>query len=130
MADDALQQFTLVGGTALSLQIGHRKSIDLDMFTQTDFQVSDILQHLVSADYFPNVRFNQKQTLITEIDGIKVDFIRFIYPFGEQVTVTENIRLANILDIASMKIDAITGRGRKKDFATFIFYSNIFPYPI
>ena len=121
MADEALQQFTLVGGTALSLQIGHRKSVDLDMFTQTDFQASDILQHLVDHDYAPNVRFNQKQTLIVEIAGVKVDFIRFKYPFAEQTVVTEGIRLANIKDIASMKIDAITGRGRKKDFCDLYY---------
>lgn len=45
MADKALTQFDLVGGTALSLQIGHRKSIDLDMFSHTDFEAAAILQH-------------------------------------------------------------------------------------
>ena len=121
MADEVLQQFTLAGGTALSLQIGHRKSIDLDMFTQIDFQASDILQHLVSEGYAPNVRFSQKQTLIAEIEGVKVDFIRFRYPFAELAIVTEGIRLANIRDIACMKIDAITGRGRKKDFCDLYY---------
>jgi hypothetical protein len=121
MADEALQQFVLVGGTALSLQIGHRKSVDLDLFTQTDFQASDILAHLVAEGYALNVLFSQKQTLIAEIEGVKVDFIRFKYPFAEQGIVMEGIRLANVRDIACMKIDAITGRGRKKDFCDLYY---------
>ena len=82
MADEALNQFNLVGGTALSLQIGHRKSIDLDMFSHTDFEAGVILQHLIDEDYNPSVLHNFKQTLIVEIEGVKVDFIRFRYPFA------------------------------------------------
>lgn len=74
MADEALNKFNLVGGTALSLQIGHRKSIDLDMFSHTDFEASIILQHLIDEGYNPSVLHNFKQTLIVEIEGVKVDF--------------------------------------------------------
>jgi hypothetical protein len=121
MADEALSQFNLVGGTALSLQIGHRKSIDLDMFSHSDFEAAKILQYLIDEGYQPNIRHNFKQTLIVEIEGIKVDFIRFRYPFANPVKVIEGIRLTNIQDIACMKIDAIMGRGRKKDFCDLYF---------
>jgi len=121
MSDEALSQFNLVGGTALSLQIGHRKSVDLDMFTQSNFEASVILQHLIDAGYEPQVRYSQKQTLIVEIKGIKVDFIRFRYPFAHDVLMIDDIRLANIKDIACMKIDAIMGRGKKKDFFDLYF---------
>ena len=121
MADDTLRSFNLVGGTALSLQIGHRKSIDLDLFTQTDFVADEILQHLLDNGYSPQVRHVQKQTLIVEIDGIKVDFIRFRYPFANDILLWEDIRLADIRDIACMKIDAIMGRGKKKDFCDLYF---------
>lgn len=50
-----------------------------------------------------------------------MDFIRFKYPFAEPTIVTEGIRLANIRDIACMKIDAIMGRGRKKDFCDLYY---------
>ncbi len=141
MADEALQQFVLVGGTALALQIGHRKSVDLDLFTQADFQADDILRHLLEKGYALNVLFSQKQTLIAEIEGIKVDFIRFKYPFAEQAIVKDGIRLTGLRDIAPMKIDAITGRGRKKDFCDLYYllryfslyeimdaYSNMYPH--
>lgn len=121
MADKALTQFDLVGGTALSLQIGHRKSIDLDMFSHTDFEAAVILQHLIDEGYNPSVRHNFKQTLIVEIEGIKVDFIRFRYPFAQDIRIIEGIRMASIQDIACMKIDAIMGRGKKKDFCDLYF---------
>lgn len=121
MADEAFNQFNLVGGTALSLQIGHRKSIDLDMFSHTDFEAATILQHLIDEGYNPSVRHNFKQTLIVEIEGVKVDFIRFRYPFAHDIHIIEGIRLTNVQDIAAMKIDAIMGRGRKKDFCDLYF---------
>lgn len=121
MADKALMLFNLVGGTALSLQIGHRKSIDLDMFSQTDFEADTILQHLIDEGYNPSVRHKFKQTLIVEIEGIKVDFIRFRYPFAKDIHIVEGIRLASVQDIACMKIDAIMGRGKKKDFCDLYF---------
>ena len=129
MADNALQQFMLVRGTALSLQIGHRKSVDLDLFTSIDFEAELILQHLLAEEYTPKVRFSQKQTLIIEIDGVKVDFIRFKYPFAEDTILTEGIRLANIMDIACMKIDAIMGRGKKKDFCDLYYLLQYFSLP-
>jgi hypothetical protein len=121
MADDALRQFVLVGGTALSLQIGHRRSIDLDLFSVTDFEAATILDYLNQAGYSPKVIQSQKQTLIVEIEGIKVDFIRFRYSFAHPPIHSDGIRLADVKDIASMKIDAIAGRGKKKDFCDLYF---------
>ncbi|MFM2268196.1 MAG: hypothetical protein RL757_1637 [Bacteroidota bacterium] len=120
-ADPVLHPFFLVGGTALSLQIGHRKSIDLDFFTHVDFNPNEILEHLLEEKYKLNVRQIFKQTLIVEIEGVKVDFIRFRYPFAKPIQVIEEIRLTHIQDIACMKIDAIMGRGKKKDFCDLYF---------
>lgn len=121
MADEALYHFNLVGGTALSLQIGHRKSIDLDLFTHTDFSVEHLLTHLIDEGYQPSVLHNFKQTLIVEIEGVKLDFIRFRYPFAQPIQVIDTIRVASIQDIACMKIDAIAGLGRQKDFCDLYF---------
>ncbi|MFN8357600.1 MAG: nucleotidyl transferase AbiEii/AbiGii toxin family protein [Spirosomataceae bacterium] len=121
MTDKALLPFFLVGGTALSLQIGHRKSIDLDFFTHTDFEADEVLAHLMEEGYQLSVLHHFKQSLIVEIEGIKVDFIRFRYPFAHAIQTIEGVRLATVEDIACMKIDAITGRGRKKDFCDLYF---------
>lgn len=121
MADEAFGIFNLVGGTALALQIGHRKSIDLDMFTHADFSASEVLELLIEKSFYPQVKYSHKQTLIVEIEGIKVDFIRFRYPYSHNIQNVEGIRLVNMKDIACMKVDAIMGRGRKKDFYDLYF---------
>jgi hypothetical protein len=110
-----LEQFVLVGGTALALQIGHRKSIDLEMFTTTDIDILSLLDDLKN-DYNLTQRVQTKGSLICDIEGIKVDFIRFKYSFAYPINNVEDIRLLSVYDIAPMKIDAITGRGSKKDF--------------
>jgi len=112
---DYLNQFVLVGGTALALQIGHRKSIDLDFFTTNDFKVGELIPRLLK-DYKLNPILQTEQTLICLINSVKVDFIRFKYPFIRPIITENGIRMLQIEDIAPMKIDAITGRGKKKDF--------------
>jgi len=116
-----LQGFNLVGGTSLSLQIGHRISIDLDMFTTEFFDTNDLKSKL--EDDFPafQVILESQNTLITNINDIKVDFIRFKYGFAYPILFEDQIRLVNEKDIASMKLDAITGRGKKKDFFDLFF---------
>ena len=121
MEKSYLQGFNLVGGTALSLQIGHRKSIDLDMFATEPFDTNELKSKL--EDDFPvfQVILESQNTLITNINDIKVDFIRFKYGFTYPIIFEDQIRLANVKDIASMKLDAITGRGKKKDFFDLFF---------
>jgi predicted nucleotidyltransferase component of viral defense system len=120
MQKEYLNSFVLVGGTALALQIGNRESIDLDLFSNTDFSSDELLSSLLS-EYQIVVNNQLSQTLITTINHVKVDFIKFHYPFIRPFVVIENIRMASVEDIAAMKLDAITGRGSKKDFYDLFF---------
>ena len=120
MQKEYLDSFVLVGGTALALQLGNRESIDLDLFSNTDFASNDLLTSLLK-DYQIVVNNQLSQTLITTINYVKVDFIKFHYPFIRPFLVIENIRMASLEDIAAMKLDAITGRGSKKDFYDLFF---------
>jgi predicted nucleotidyltransferase component of viral defense system len=115
MQEPFLRDFVLVGGTALALQIGHRKSDDLDFFTTIDFETNQLLPLLLEK-YAVRPVLQMPQTLICFMDNIKVDFIRFRYPFIRPFVEVEGIRMLSIDDIAGMKLDAITGRGKKKDF--------------
>jgi predicted nucleotidyltransferase component of viral defense system len=120
MGKDYLREFVLVGGTALALQFGHRKSIDLDMFTIQDFDTEKLVPALLKDyDLVPSLQL--PQTLICNINGIKVDFIRFKYCFIRPIVEVAPIRMLSIEDIAPMKLDAITGRGSKKDFFDLYF---------
>ena len=120
MQKEYLNSFVLVDGTALALQMGNRESIDLDLFSTADFSSNEILSSLLN-DYQIVVNNQLKHTLISTINQVKVDFIKFHYPFIKPFVTIENIRMASIEDIAAMKLDAITGRGSKKDFYDLFF---------
>ena len=120
MQKEYLNSFVLVGGTALALQLGNRKSIDLDLFSNTDFSSNELLISLLN-DYQIVVNNQLSQTLISTINEVEVDFIKFHYPFIRPIVIIENIRMASLEDIAAMKLDAITGRGSKKDFYDLFF---------
>lgn len=120
MAHQSTKNFVLVGGTALALQVGHRKSIDLDLFTIDVFNPDQLLAAL-STDFMPIVLQKSALSLICTIEGIKIDFIHFRYPFIRPIRQENGIRLLSIEDIAPMKLDAISGRGSKKDFYDVYF---------
>ncbi len=110
----------LVGGTALALQIGHRKSIDLDFFGNIDFQ--NIYTAKTFADFNKVVILKSSKNInIFSIDDIKVDFVNYDYPWLQDELVIDGIRLAGFEDIGAMKLAAVTGRGSRKDFIDIYF---------
>lgn len=125
MSEPFLSDFVLVGGTALALQIGHRKSVDLDLFTTEVFEPEIILDSIL-LNYPIQPIQRTSLSLIATIEGIKVDFIHFRYPFIRPIQTAEGIRMLSIEDIAPMKLDAISGRGSKKDFFDFYFLLRFF----
>lgn len=124
MQREYLTKFTLVGGTALALQMGHRFSVDLDFFTVQDFDSKGLVDNLIQ-DYSLTVNTQMPQTLIGLLNGIKTDFIRFRHPFIRPLLTVDGIRMLSIEDIAPMKMDAIAGRGSKKDFFDLYFLVNL-----
>lgn len=117
MKDGQLSDFTLVGGTALALYMGHRKSIDLDLFSKIPFNEKELEAYL-SEKYDFDVDVSFKNSLIGFINDIKVDLITLKYPDIEDPLVAEDgIRISSIKDIAAMKLSAIADDGsRLKDF--------------
>jgi hypothetical protein len=123
MQDEVLKDFALVGGTALALYMGHRKSVDLDLFSQRIFQVEKLQDHLCEKYGFTTLNMADI-TLIGVIDDIKVDCIYYKYPLVEPVSEIEEIRLTSMPDIAAMKLTAIAQSGtRLKDFVDVAFLS-------
>ena len=116
-----LQQFYLVGGTSLALQMGHRISVDLDLFTFEPFDKSGLLELLNT--HFKEVTLESEGTsiLITNIEQVKVDFVKMGYPILFPPLEIEGVRMLDIRDIAPMKLKAIAQRGSKKDFYDIYF---------
>lgn len=117
LMDDAhLQQFYLVGGTALALMLGHRISIDIDLFTDKEFDTAQMVKYL-SANYETELKSTGKNSITGFLEGIKFDLIAHQYPYVKPVINLEGIRMLSLHDIAAMKVNAIVGNGtRVKDF--------------
>jgi hypothetical protein len=113
-------ELRLVGGTALALQIGHRKSIDIDLFGTIEADEFEISKQLRKIGQITELRKSQNINVYL-IDGIKVDIVNYHYPWLEKQINESHLILAGIKDIAAMKLAAITGRGTKKDFIDLYF---------
>lgn len=124
MQDPELSAFRLVGGTALALQLGHRISVDLDLFTNTPFNEQQLREYLEHA-YGLQTDYISRHTLKGEIDGVQIDCIAHQYPWLQEPVAEEDIRLAGLPDICAMKLNAITGNGtRIKDFIDVAWLSS------
>lgn len=114
--DKNLSDFYLVGGTALSLQVGHRKSIDVDLFSQNAFDSSTLAKHL-SENYKAEEIKVVKNGVFCSIEGVKVDILTHQYAWLNPPVVEYPVRMASLDDIAAMKLHAIVQNGtRHKDF--------------
>jgi hypothetical protein len=123
MVDPAFSHFVLVGGTSLSLQLGHRISVDLDMFTNETFNENDLSDYL-RLTYRFELDFLDKETVKGEIEGVKIDCIAHKYPWLHVPIIEDTVRLAGFDDMAAMKLNAIVGNGtRIKDFIDVAFMS-------
>jgi Uncharacterized conserved protein len=126
MSESLFNDYILVGGTALSLRLGHRVSVDIDLFTEKDYGSIDydkIEAHLAqkySYKHRPdtgNIVAMGRSFYVGETskESVKVDLFytdAFIRPYS----MIGNIRLASLDDIVAMKVDVIQRKGRKKDF--------------
>jgi predicted nucleotidyltransferase component of viral defense system len=115
MNNPDFHDYYLVGGTALALQIGHRQSIDIDLFGPKELDEIEILNFLNSIGKVQIIK-KSKNILIYNVNGIKVDFVCYKYPWVNPPVSIQNIQMASKADIGAMKLNAITGRGSLKDF--------------
>ena len=115
MQEPALSELRLVGGTALALQYGHRSSINLDLFGKIDIDAYE-LQSILSKHGVLRVENETKIIHQYAIDNIKVDVVNYPFEWISPMIEDEGVRLASPIDIAAMKVNAIEGRGTKKDF--------------
>lgn len=116
-ASEYLSHFALAGGTSLSLQTGHRKSIDIDMFSFENAEMHEISLYLENTFENIEIRKTSRFFIFCNINSVKCDFVnhsnqRLVKP----IETKDQIRLFSKEDIAAMKLNAICGRGSKKDF--------------
>jgi hypothetical protein len=111
-----LNGFFLVGGTALALLYGHRKSNDIGLFSDFSFDVGYLLEKL-SADFQFRLFFSAENTIKGSINGIQIDIIAHRYPLIGSPVVVKGISILAVEDIVAMKLNAIVVSGQRvKDF--------------
>ena len=136
---DIFRETRLVGGTALALQYGHRKSIDLDFFGKIIASDEEIEYELIQLGKL-TILNKSKAIKIFSLNDVKIDIVNYQYKWLSECIIDNDIRLADPADIGAMKLSAITGRGSRKDFFDlffllkhytlkdlFEFYTNKFP---
>lgn len=116
-----LKDFYLVGGTALSLHFGHRKSLDIDLFSSKEFNVSSVLEQMQQEFSF-QIFTTDSNTLRGNIEGVNLDLLSHRYSFVKKPVLENNIKVLSIPDILAMKLNAIAVSGeRSKDFIDVYF---------
>jgi Nucleotidyl transferase AbiEii toxin, Type IV TA system len=117
-----LKDAYLAGGTAAALQMGHRISIDFDFFTSKEFVPGVFSVELSKLGSFQQEQAD-KGTIIGEFDGIRFSLFVYKYPLIYPPLKYLSLKMADIRDIAAMKIDAVATRGAKRDFIDLYFIS-------
>lgn len=126
--EETLSTTRLVGGTALALQIGHRISVDLDLFSKEPLDINAIEQILTHKFNF-SAHFISKGSVRGEIDGIKIDILHHPYEWIDEPVCEEDIIMASLQDITAMKLNSIIHNGtRPKDFLDVAYLSQYFSY--
>jgi len=121
MQQPLLKDMRLVGGTSLALQYGHRRSVDLDFFGTTTEDIDELTKMMqdCSKDLVKGGCTKRIKTYF--LNSVKVNVVNYDYKWIDEPVIEEGIRLASPKDIAAMKVNAVMGRGTKKDFVDVYF---------
>ncbi len=120
MAHPLIEPFYLVGGTALALQLGHRFSVDLDLFTHLPYDKATLFDSL-KQDFDMTIEFTNNVITIGYINEVKIDLVNVRYTPQYPMLTVQGVRMLDIRDIAAMKLNAVAQRGNKKDFYDMYF---------
>jgi hypothetical protein len=113
--------FYLVGGTAIALHLGHRRSIDFDLFTLVLLRKSEIKKKLLQLPYKQEVIFEDTDQLHLYLNGVKVTFFSYPYPVEHPIKLDKVISMPTLLSLAAMKAFALGRRAKWKDYVDLYF---------
>lgn len=115
------REFYLVGGTAIALHLGHRRSIDFDLFKQGKLSPSKILKKISEADFQYSVTRRVEEQLNLTVSSVKITFFEYPYPIDAKNSFEDFIKLPELLDLAAMKAFALGRRSKWKDYVDLFF---------
>ena len=109
-------EFGLVGGTAIALQLGHRESIDFDLFKNGNINILKIRKRVSEVFHIENVRVEEPEEYTITVNGVRLTFLN--YPFNIKYTekLEHTIKIPDILTLGAMKAFALGKRAKWKDY--------------
>ncbi len=118
--EPSVRPFYLAGGSACALQLGHRISVDLDFFAPEMYEPARLVSRLEKIGKV-TIQQQSRGTFVGLLAETQISFFYYGYPLLQSPTDFRGVRIASLLDIALMKITAISQRGRKRDFVDLFF---------
>ena len=115
------REFYLVGGTAIALQIGHRHSIDFDMFKSGPFSPKKILTKMDENRFRYRVTYRASEQLHFTITNVKFTFFEYPYPIDPIIDFNKIFRMPDLLTLSAMKAFALGRRSKWKDYVDLYF---------
>ena len=115
------KEFGLVGGTAIALHIGHRQSVDFDLFTNTEFNNFKIRKKILSVGKIDQILRDERDEYTVVVGGVKITF--FYYPFKINFSkeIDKTAKLPDLLTLAAMKAYTLGRRAKWKDYVDLYF---------
>lgn len=115
------REFVLVGGTAIALQIGHRKSIDFDLFKQTSINKKKIKEKVYSWNYPKQLIFEDSESIHYLVNDVKITFFQYRFAIKPAIDIESIIKMPDLLTLAAMKFYAMGRRAKWKDYVDIYF---------
>jgi hypothetical protein len=114
--------YYLVGGTAIALQIGHRRSVDFDLFTKENLKRKQIKNIIEASGYTTtDILYEAAEQVHIIINGIKITFFQFPHELKPDIDFDDVIKMPSLLHLAAMKAYALGGRAKWKDYVDLFF---------
>ena len=118
------RNFYMVGGTAIALHLGHRRSIDFDLFTNTVINKAGIKRKLLDIPFIQVPLFEDYDQIHLLINKVKLTFFSYPYPVLHPVKFESYISIPSLLSLAAMKAFALGRRSKWKDYVDLYFILN------
>jgi hypothetical protein len=115
------RQFGMVGGTAIALHIGHRRSVDFDLFTLKPFITLRVRKKIVKANRIERVATDQEGQYTVIVRGVRLTFFHYPFPVTFKKRLENVIRVPDLLTLAAMKAFALGRRAKWKDYVDLYF---------
>lgn len=115
------KKFYLVGGTAIALQIGHRRSIDFDLFTDKPIDKFKIKPHFQAPHVIQKILWEDHDQIHLMVNQVKITFFRYPFAIPATVSFQQVIKMPDLLNLAAMKALALGGRAKWKDYVDLYF---------